>query len=124
MGQFYRVIIQEMAGMEYMLYTEPYAEFWEDVQPRVRAMNGSGKRKTPRENRLTADNDDGSAKPGSRTRNALLRDWGRSGRENIRLWCPPRITPLNSRETTRKRYAAAFRRARSSAGSKARKRPR
>lgn len=89
MGQFYRVIIQEMAKYaEIHAYIQnPCAEFWEDVQPRVRNEWKWEKKNAPAKIAWTADNDDGSEAGLADKENALLRDWGRSGRENIRLWC-------------------------------------
>ncbi|MFA6622704.1 MAG: exodeoxyribonuclease V subunit gamma [Fibrobacteraceae bacterium] len=89
MGQFYRVIIQEMSKYaEIHAYIQnPCAEFWEDVQPRVRNEWRWEKKNAPAKIAWVADNDDGSEAGLADNENALLRDWGRSGRENIRLWC-------------------------------------
>lgn len=89
MGQFYRVIIQEMAKYaEIHAYIQnPCAEFWEDVQPKVHGEWKWKKKDAPERIIWSADNEDGSESGVSDKENALLRDWGRSGRENVRLWC-------------------------------------
>lgn len=83
MGQFYRVVLQKFAEEHevYAYIQNPCREFWEDV-------------KTPKEERRRAPKAvyNASAAPDAaetdlfENENELLRAWGRSGRDNIRLW--------------------------------------
>lgn len=81
MGQFYRVVLREFAKQHevYAYVQNPCMEFWEDLDtsaivPRVK-MTEDGDAVTETEDTV-AENE-----------NALLRNWGKAGRDNIKLWC-------------------------------------
>ena len=109
MGQFYRVILQKFAEEhEVFAYIQnPCMEFWEDagtpsgdIHRKWHSRNGdwqgeSGPIPDNIRDRLctqldeTADPDDDDTEEGvdSASENALLCYWGKSGRDNIKLWC-------------------------------------
>ena len=117
MGQFYRVILQKYAEQHevYAYIQNPCMEFWEDASTNVHRSwtykNGSwgplkdenGKAKaefgpagidTVKENlAVNFNNDPEITDPddikenGLPQENDLLASWGRSGRDNIKLWC-------------------------------------
>ncbi len=110
MGQFYRVILQKYAEEHdiYAFIQNPCMDFWEDVAApgKYHRWEKSGNRWTsdgkdlPEElkKRLHVSVSDASADElensiqveegvDSENENALLCNWGRSGRDNIKLWC-------------------------------------
>ena len=109
MGQFYRVILQKFAEEhEVFAYIQnPCMEFWEDattpygdIHRKWRSRKGewqgeSGPIPDNIRDRLytqideTADPDNDDTEEGidSTSENALLCYWGKSGRDNIKLWC-------------------------------------
>ena len=109
MGQFYRVILQKFAEEhEVFAYIQnPCMEFWEDattpygdIHRKWRSRKGewqgeSGPIPDNIRDRLytqideTADPDNDDTEEGidSASENALLCYWGKSGRDNIKLWC-------------------------------------
>ena len=109
MGQFYRVILQKFAEKHevYAYIQNPCMEFWEDAGTPIGDIHrkwNSRKGKWQGESgpipdnirdRLctqldeTADPDDDDTEEGvdSASENALLCYWGKSGRDNIKLWC-------------------------------------
>ena len=110
MGQFYRVILQKFAEEHdvFAFIQNPCMDFWEDIATtsKFHSWKKSGDswtcdgKEVPAEIRqklhvsLSADSSTGnepekSAEEGvdSENENALLCNWGRTGRDNIRLWC-------------------------------------
>ena len=110
MGQFYRVILQEYAKThDVNAYIQnPCMEFWEDTtvakKSRHRQWNARNgvwqgengaipstvRQKLHYSLNESADvevNDDYEEGVNSRNENALLSYWGKSGRDNIKLWC-------------------------------------
>lgn len=105
MGQFYRVILQKYAEKHdvYAYIQNPCMEFWEDAKQDSSYSRKWKKGNIPEDiqnipeniqNRLniqdysgdTFDIDDIKEENVSEE-NALLANWGRSGRDNIKLWC-------------------------------------
>ncbi|MBP5246812.1 MAG: exodeoxyribonuclease V subunit gamma [Fibrobacter sp.] len=82
MGQFYRVVLQEFAKEHdvYAYIQNPCMEFWEDIE------NPNSKRSIApvysTETDPDADVEDGVPE----NENVLLVNWGRAGRDNIKLW--------------------------------------
>ena len=81
MGQFYRVVLREFAKQHevYAYIQNPCMEFWEDLDvskivPKV-SVTHEGEKITEMEEFVPADEND------------LLRNWGKAGRDNIKLWC-------------------------------------
>ncbi|MBO7550576.1 MAG: exodeoxyribonuclease V subunit gamma [Fibrobacter sp.] len=109
MGQFYRVILQKFAEKHevYAYIQNPCMEFWEDagtpcgdIHRKWLSRNGewqgeSGPIPENIRDRLrthldeSADPEDDDSEQGvdSSSENALLCYWGKSGRDNIKLWC-------------------------------------
>ncbi len=83
MGQFYRVILQEFAkgNQVYAYIQNPCMAFWEDC---------SGTRKPLESMKLAlpklATSPDDESETVDADENELLRDWGKAGRDNIKLW--------------------------------------
>lgn len=98
MGQFYRVILQKYAEKHdvYAYIQNPCMEFWEDAKQDSSYSRTWKRSDVPEtiQNRLnvqdysgdTFDIDDIKEENVSEE-NALLANWGRSGRDNIKLWC-------------------------------------
>ena len=98
MGQFYRVILQKYAEKHdvYAYIQNPCMEFWEDAKQDSSYSRTWKRSDVPEtiQNRLnvqdysgdTFDIDDIKEENVSEE-NALLVNWGRSGRDNIKLWC-------------------------------------
>ncbi len=87
MGQFYRVILQEIARQQdiYAFIQNPCMEFWEDVDaPHVRKWN---KNTEPPGINLPEAGENDEETHLAENENLLLKNWGRTGRENTRLWC-------------------------------------
>ena len=82
MGQFYRVVLQEFAKEHdvYAYIQNPCMEFWEDVEaPKAKHSI------TPTYSaEVDPDSDDENGLV--ENENALLVNWGRAGRDNIKLW--------------------------------------
>ena len=81
MGQFYRVVLREFAKQHevYAYIQNPCMEFWEDLDtrtivPRIQTTHIGDKVEETED--LVSENE-----------NFLLRNWGKSGRDNIKLWC-------------------------------------
>ena len=115
MGQFYRVILQEYAKDHavYAYIQNPCMEFWEDARKDSRnfcrnwnvskdgewqstsgdighirdIMKVLDAENTDRENPITDIEDIPEENDGLEQENELLASWGRSGRDNIKLWC-------------------------------------
>lgn len=110
MGQFYRVILQKFAeANEVFAYIQnPCMEFWEDIDTAHSMKNlewssrkgywHSNKGDVPQEvhqklsiklNQGSSDEVDGDFEDGVNcdNENTLLCYWGKSGRDNIKLWC-------------------------------------
>ena len=115
MGQFYRVILHEYAKDHdvYAYIQNPCMEFWEDARPDSRDLcrtwnvseNGEWKSEsgdidrikdkmkvmeasdTDTENPTTDIDDIPESGANIEQENDLLASWGRSGRDNIKLWC-------------------------------------
>ncbi|MBQ3838966.1 MAG: exodeoxyribonuclease V subunit gamma [Fibrobacter sp.] len=81
MGQFYRVVLREFAKQyEVHAYIQnPCMEFWEDLDTRAIApkiqVTHIGDKILETEDSVSENEND------------LLRKWGKSGRDNIKLWC-------------------------------------
>lgn len=110
MGQFYRVILQKFAEKHdiFAYIQNPCMEFWEDIATEKKQRhnrwesrggnwrNEAGPIPPDVKSRLNTRLDE-SAKPDededlepgvtSESENALLCYWGKSGRDNIKLWC-------------------------------------
>lgn len=108
MGQFYRVILQEYAK-NYNVYAyiqNPCMEFWEDAKETKKTIswivkNGKWESKNEdiksrlkiSENEQIKDNDGElitdleDIQEKHSEENTLLANWGRAGRDNIKLWC-------------------------------------
>ncbi|MCQ2120482.1 MAG: exodeoxyribonuclease V subunit gamma [Fibrobacter sp.] len=110
MGQFYRVILQKFADEHdiYAFIQNPCMDFWEDVAApkKYHHWEKSGNRWTSEGMDLpenlkrhlqvsVAEQSEEELEKASQieegvdaeTENALLCNWGRSGRDNIKLWC-------------------------------------
>lgn len=112
MGQFYRVILQKFAEEHdvFAFIQNPCMDFWEDVatQNKIHNWNKKGEcwtrdgKEVPTEIKqklyvaLASDANTGtigeieeSVEEGvdAENENALLCNWGRTGRDNIKLWC-------------------------------------
>lgn len=110
MGQFYRVILQKFAEEHdvFAFIQNPCMDFWEDIATTSKFHSWKkrgdswtcGSKEIPAEIKqklhvsLAADSNTGdnllkSIEDGidSENENALLCNWGRTGRDNIRLWC-------------------------------------
>ena len=81
MGQFYRIVLREFAKQHevYAYIQNPCMEFWEDLDasaivPKIV--------ETREDDKITETED-----TFSENENSLLRYWGKSGRDNIKLWC-------------------------------------
>lgn len=81
MGQFYRIVLREFAKQHevYAYIQNPCMKFWEDLDtsaivPRIVETR-------------EGDNISESTDSVSNNENNLLRYWGKSGRDNIKLWC-------------------------------------
>ncbi|WP_290722711.1 exodeoxyribonuclease V subunit gamma [Fibrobacter sp. UBA2449] len=87
MGQFYRVILQRFAQEHdiFAFIQNPCMEFWEDVGNR--AVTRWSKKDEPSRIALPAVQDSATEEGLAQNENLLLKNWGRTGRENIRLWC-------------------------------------
>lgn len=110
MGQFYRVILQKYAE-KYDVYAyiqNPCMEFWEDAKLETKSechINWGHKKDIPTTIQEKLKVQDYCSKPTDKDNNdeqfdiddikeenvseenALLANWGRSGRDNIKLWC-------------------------------------
>lgn len=82
MGQFYRVVLQEFAKEHevYAYIQNPCMEFWEDIE------NPDIKRKLVPSYSEEVDPDFDAEEDLAENENALLVNWGRAGRDNIKLW--------------------------------------
>ena len=109
MGQFYRVILQKFAEEHevYAYIQNPCMEFWEDAStPYGNIHRKWNSRKgmwqgesgpipdnirdrlfTSLDESAIPDDDDSEQGVDSTSENALLCYWGKSGRDNIKLWC-------------------------------------
>ncbi|MBR3071324.1 exodeoxyribonuclease V subunit gamma [Fibrobacter sp.] len=86
MGQFYRVVLREFAKQHdvFAYIQNPCMEFWEDLETlKVGTSKIAPKISTTLENDKIAESEDFA----SAYENKLLRDWGKAGRDNIKLWC-------------------------------------
>jgi exodeoxyribonuclease V gamma subunit len=83
MGQFYRIVLREYAKEnEVFAYIQnPCMEFWEDVDTSRRQSLTPRVVTTEDGSRIEAVEED------IEQDNLLLRNWGRAGRDNIKLWC-------------------------------------
>ena len=81
MGQFYRIVLREFAKQHevYAYIQNPCMEFWEDVD----TSSFTPIIKTTHEDDQVLETEDAV----SNSENNLLRYWGKSGRDNIKLWC-------------------------------------
>lgn len=81
MGQFYRIVLREFAKQHevYAYIQNPCMEFWEDLD----TSSFTPKITTTHEGDELSETED----PVSVNENNLLRYWGKSGRDNIKLWC-------------------------------------
>lgn len=82
MGQFYRVVLQEFAKEHevYAYIQNPCMEFWEDIE------NPDIKRKLVPSYSEEVDPDFDAEEDLAENENTLLVNWGRAGRDNIKLW--------------------------------------
>lgn len=108
MGQFYRVILQDFANKPdinvFAYIQNPCMEFWEDIHPgrqTIREWNrdagrwsckgtsGSSDAISEISKKLSLNNydEDREDNVNSQNENALLCYWGKTGRDNIKLWC-------------------------------------
>ena len=98
MGQFYRVILQKYAEKNdvYAYIQNPCMEFWEDAKQESSYCRNWGKSNISKtiQDRLKVQNYSGDEfdiddikEENVSEENALLANWGRSGRDNIKLWC-------------------------------------
>ena len=87
MGQFYRVILQQLASQKevYAYIQNPCMEFWEDVD--VKPIRRWNRANAPAGIALPQAANDDAEQNLDENENLLLKNWGRTGRENIRLWC-------------------------------------
>ena len=87
MGQFYRVILQQIANQKeiYAYIQNPCMEFWEDIDTRHTVHWNTSN--APAGISLPQKTDDEAEQNLDENENLLLKSWGRTGRENIRLWC-------------------------------------
>ncbi|MBR5412157.1 MAG: exodeoxyribonuclease V subunit gamma [Fibrobacter sp.] len=87
MGQFYRVILQQLASQKevYAYIQNPCMEFWEDVD--VKPVRRWNRANAPAGIALPQATNDDAEQNLDENENLLLKNWGRTGRENIRLWC-------------------------------------
>ena len=87
MGQFYRVILQQFAAEHdiFAFIQNPCMEFWEDVGSKP--VTRWSKKNEPSRIALPAPKDSLTEEGLAENENMLLKNWGRTGRENIRLWC-------------------------------------
>ena len=87
MGQFYRVILQQLASQKevYAYIQNPCMEFWEDVG--VKSVTRWNRANAPAGIALPQATNDDTEQNLDENENLLLKNWGRTGRENIRLWC-------------------------------------
>ena len=86
MGQFYRVVLREFAKQhEVFAYIQnPCMEFWEDLETlKIDKSKIVPKISATLEDEKIAELEEFS----SVYENKLLRDWGKAGRDNIKLWC-------------------------------------
>ena len=83
MGQFYRIVLREYAKKKdvYAYIQNPCMEFWEDVD--------TSRRKVPPKILPTeyGKRIDAIDEEDMNQENPLLRNWGKAGRDNIKLWC-------------------------------------
>lgn len=83
MGQFYRIVLREYAKKKdvYAYIQNPCMEFWEDVD--------TSRRKAPPKILPTeyGKRIDAIDEEDINLENPLLRNWGKAGRDNIKLWC-------------------------------------
>ena len=90
MGQFYRKVIEDYAAQKgndvYAYIQNPCMEFWEDVEKKT---HRCGWRSEDRPDYFKKDisNEIGGPETCFENENTLLVNWGRAGRDNIRLWC-------------------------------------
>ena len=87
MGQFYRVILQQFAAEHdiFAFIQNPCMEFWEDVGSKP--VTRWSKKNEPSRIALPMPKDSLTEEGLAENENMLLKNWGRTGRENIRLWC-------------------------------------
>ena len=87
MGQFYRVILQQFAAEHdiFAFIQNPCMEFWEDVGSKP--VTRWSKKNEPSRITLPMPKDSLTEEGLAKNENMLLKNWGRTGRENIRLWC-------------------------------------
>ncbi len=87
MGQFYRVILQQFAAEHdiFAFIQNPCMEFWEDVGSKP--VTRWSKKDEPSRIALPMPKDSLTEEGLAENENMLLKNWGRTGRENIRLWC-------------------------------------
>ena len=87
MGQFYRVILQQFAAEHdiFAFIQNPCMEFWEDVGNKP--ITRWNKKNEPSRIALPTPKDSLVEEGLVENENMLLKNWGRTGRENIRLWC-------------------------------------
>ena len=82
MGQFYRVVLQEFAKEHdvYAYIQNPCMEFWEDIE------DSKVKRDIRPSYSAKEDPDSDVENDLAENENTLLVNWGRAGRDNIKLW--------------------------------------
>lgn len=88
MGKLYRVILQKFAESHevYAYIQNPCMEFWEDCY-RENSLRRWSKKTEPAGIALPGGVETGEELGVRETENTLLKNWGRTGRENVRLWC-------------------------------------
>lgn len=89
MGKLYRVMLQKFAESHevYAYVQNPCMEFWEDCY-RENSLRTWNKKNEPAGIALKlSDPETGEELGIQENENTLLKNWGRSGRENVRLWC-------------------------------------
>jgi len=82
MGQFYRVVLQEFAKEHevYAYIQNPCMEFWEDIE------NPHVKRSIAPTYSVALDPAFDAEEDVAENENSILVNWGRAGRDNIKLW--------------------------------------
>lgn len=88
-SQFHRCILQDMAQYTdlHVYIQNPCAEFWEDVKTDRRYSRSFNKENSLSFHFQWQENDDGQEAYIDPNENELLGLWGKSGRDNIKLWC-------------------------------------
>ena len=81
MGQFYRVVLREFSKQHevYAFIQNPCMKFWEDLETSLLVPKVYD---TSEDDKITEPED-----TVSEAENTLLRNWGRTGRDSIKIWC-------------------------------------